>query len=83
METWSDAMAGAEERGWTHTVEVMARGRLLDRASFGEKADADFYEGCVRRWACDKGILVEVWSDGRDDRRRAPLTRGVLSAAVC
>jgi hypothetical protein len=42
------------------TVEV--HGQLLDQMSFGSSAEAEGYKQSVRRWAREKGVIVNIRS---------------------
>jgi hypothetical protein len=44
------------------TVIVEVHGRLLDRVSFASSEEAEGYKRGVRRWACEKGVIVGIWS---------------------
>lgn len=74
-------MAGRIRIGGRHTVVVTVRGVVLDQASFADKAGADLYKRGVRRWAFQRGVLVEVWDQGLEAHRRTPADQHLWPAA--
>ena len=76
-------MRTAQNKQTPETVLVMARGKVLDSASFPNGHEAEAYKRNVRRWAFNKGVCVEVWSHKADvaPRRSFVSPRALLACA--
>ncbi len=44
------------------TVTVKAKGQILDRRCFRRREDAQAYKWIVRRWALERRVLVQLYS---------------------
>jgi len=49
-------------RKQSEIVTVEVHGQLLDQMSFGSSAEAEGYKQGVRRWAWEKGVIVNIRS---------------------
>jgi hypothetical protein len=50
-------------RKQSEIVTVEVHGQLLDQMSFGSSAEAEGYKQGVRRWAREKGVIINIRSE--------------------
>jgi len=55
-------MRGLKPRRQNEIVTIEVHGQLLDEMAFGTAHEAESYKQSVRRWAREKGVIVNIRS---------------------